>query len=177
MKRTEAIKRLFDWSRRGRYVFTRGDLGRIFLEDRFGTMQAGLDRLVRDGLLQRAVRGVYVFPMGRCDSYALEHIAKTMRRGEYSYVSLESALSEYGVISQIPAACLTIMTTGRKGRYGTPYGDIEFTHTKRPATAILAGVREVGRPLRWATAACALRDLKRAGRDIYPLDEEALLDA
>lgn len=177
MNKTDAIKRLFDWSRRGRYVFTRQDLGRIFFEERPGTVQAGLDRLVRDGLLERPVRKVYVCPMGRCDSYALEHVAKAMRRGEFSYVSLESALSEYGVISQIPAACLTVMTTGRKGRYGTPYGDIEFTHTKRPAAAILAGVRDVGRPLRLATAACALRDLKRTGRDIYPLDEEALQDA
>ncbi len=41
---------------------------------------------------------------------------------------LESALSEYGVISQIPIDRLTIMTTGRKGHYKTPYGTIEFTH-------------------------------------------------
>lgn len=38
-------------------------------------------------------------------------------RGEYNYISLESALSEYGIISQIPIDRLTIMTTGRKGEY------------------------------------------------------------
>jgi hypothetical protein len=30
------------------------------------------------------------------DSHTIELIAKTLRRGEYSYVSLEPALSEYG---------------------------------------------------------------------------------
>lgn len=173
MNRTAVIKRLFDWSRRGRYVFTFQDLGHIFHEDSPGTLRAGLDRLVRSDLLQRPVRGVYVYPMGRCDSHVLEHIACAMRRGQFSYVSLESALSEYGIISQIPMV-LTVMTTGRKGVYRTPYGSIEFTHTKRPLRDILAGMREVGRPLRLATAACALRDLRRVGRDVYPLDEEAL---
>ncbi len=33
--------------------------------------------------------------------------------GEYNYVSLESMLSEYGLISQIPIDRLTVMTTGR----------------------------------------------------------------
>ena len=54
-----------------------------------------------------------------------------MRRGEYSYISLETMLSEYGAISQVPIDRLTVMTTGRKGEYETPFGVIEFTHTKR----------------------------------------------
>ena len=81
-----------------------------------------MDRLVKIaiiGVLMRAVSGVYVNALSANGfTHTLENIAKAMRRGEYSYVSLESALSEYGVISQIPMR-LTIMTTGRKGEVTT----------------------------------------------------------
>ncbi|EYU15471.1 hypothetical protein [Photorhabdus aegyptia] len=90
-------------------------------------------------MLSRPVRGIYLFNFAHShDSYAIEHIAKALRRGEYNYISLESALSEYGVISQILIDRLTVMTTGRKGLYHTPLGTIEFTHTKRQQEDILA---------------------------------------
>ena len=67
-------------------------------------------------ILIRALNGVYVFALSRhLSTDTLELIARTARRGEYNYVSLESALSEYGIISQVPIDRLAIMTTGRKG--------------------------------------------------------------
>lgn len=102
----------------------------------------------------------------------LERVAKTLRRGEYNYISLESALSEYGVISQVSVGRITVVTTGRKGEYKTPYGVIEFTHTKRSVTDILAGVLDRGHPLRIATKEAALRDLKRVGRNTHLIDPE-----
>jgi hypothetical protein len=95
-------------------------------------------------------------------------------RGFYNYISLESALSEAGAISQIPLDRLTVMTTGRKGEYRTPYGVIEFTHTKRPEMEILDHVYSAGRPLKMATLTTALRDLKRVGRNTHLLDWEML---
>ncbi len=80
-------------------------------------------------------------------------------------------LSEYGAISQVPIDRLTVMTTGRRGTYTTPYGTIEFTHTSRGLPDILVGSREVGRPLRLATPQTAWRDLKRVGRNIHIMDE------
>nr|WP_264429573.1 hypothetical protein [Halomonas qaidamensis] len=97
-----------------------------------------------------------------------------MRRGEYSYVSLESALSEYGAISQIPVDRLTIMTTGRKGTHCTPYGTIEFTHTSRPIIELLPRMRDIGRPLKMATPDAAWADLKRVGRNTYLVDVEVI---
>ena len=41
-------------------------------------------------------------PVSRDAGYTVEHVAIALRRGHYSYVSLESALSEYGAISQVP---------------------------------------------------------------------------
>ena len=97
-----------------------------------------------------------------------------MRLGEYNYVSLESALSEYGVISQIPIDRLTVMTTGRSSTYKTFFGVIEYTHTKRSLTDIIQGIhQQPNRPLRVASKEVAWRDLKRVGRntDLVNLEE------
>ncbi len=175
MDSTTALKRLNHWDQQGRHVFTRGDLAKIFHDDSPRAFKAGLNRLVAEQILLRPVRGVYVYALSsNPGSDTLEHIARALRRGEYSYVSLESALSEHGAISQIPVDRLTVMTTGRKGEYTTPYGTIEFTHTKRPPQDILAGTRDVKRPLRLAAPATAWRDLKRVGRNTHLVNEAEL---
>jgi len=175
MNNTTAHKRLNFWDQQGRYVFTKADLAKIFHEDSPHALKAGLQRLVADELLLRPVRGVYVYALSRnLGSDTLERIARALRRGEYNYVSLESALSEYGAISQVPVDRLTVMTTGRKGEYHTPFGTIEFTHTKRRLEDILSGVRDVNRPLKLATSDTAWRDLKRVGRNIHLVDESEL---
>jgi len=178
MTRDEAIRVLADWDRRGRHVFTRRELAKLFRRDSAKTFAQGLNRLVRAGVLVRACRGVYVNPAARSlDSRVIERIARALRPGAYTYVSLESLLSEAGAISQIPIDRLTVMTTGRKGTYETPYGVIEFTHTKRPAAEVLNGIRQVeGRPLRIATPTIAWRDLKRVGRNVQMVDPEAVTD-
>ncbi|MFZ3429212.1 DUF6088 family protein [Vibrio harveyi] len=132
-------------------------------------MNETLKRLVKNQILERVARGIYLYTLSRdrFSSNTLEIIAKTLRRGEYSYISLESALSEYGVISQIPVDRLTVMTTGRKGEYKTRYGVIEFTHTKKSVPDIVDSIRSVGRPLRIATEETAIRDLKRVGRNVH----------
>ena len=96
------------------------------------------------------------------------------QHGCYNYTSLESALSEYGAISQIPIDRITVMTTGRKAEIRTPCGTIEFTHTSRNPSDILRGTKDFGRPLRFATAATAYRDLKRVGRSPHMVSETDL---
>jgi len=177
MDKATAIKRFSEWDGRGRYVFTLRDLAHLFPEDAPKTLKEGVARLVRAGLLQRVCRGVYLYPYARTrDSYTVERIARTLRRGHYSYVSNESALSEYGAISQAPVDRLTLMTTGRRGVYHTPYGVIEFTHTARSVRDILNGVRDAGRPLRLASPQTAWRDLKRVGRNLHLVNEDAIVD-
>ncbi|MEX2495033.1 MAG: type IV toxin-antitoxin system AbiEi family antitoxin domain-containing protein [Woeseia sp.] len=173
MNQGRASEVLRDWDRQGRYVFTRKALAKLFPEDKPKTFSEGLNRLVKAGLLTRACRGVYVNPYAHSfDSRVIERIAEALRPGEFNYVSLESALSEYGEISQIPIDRLTVMTTGRKGVYKTPYGTIEFTHTARPAADILSHVRQMeGRPLRIAGKNAAWRDLKRVGRNVDMVNE------
>jgi predicted transcriptional regulator of viral defense system len=175
MQQLQAIKCLAFYDRKGRYVFTGHDLAKVFPGDTPRALQAGLNRLVGHGLLQRAAKGVYVNAMSRyLGGNTLEHIVKAMRRGEYNYVSLESALSEYGAISQIPIDRLTVMTTGRKGEYKTPFGTIELIHTKRPLSDIMVSTVRIDRPLRLASKMAAYRDLKRVGRNVHLVDESEL---
>ena len=177
VKKSEAIKALAAYDKRGRYVFTNADLAKIFYHDNERALRAGIKRLLDDGILVRAINGVYVYDLAHSKgSDTLEQIAKTIRRGEYNYVSLESALADFGVISQIPVDRLTVMTTGRSAEYHTPYGTIEFTHTKRPLTDILDNSHQIGRPLRLATKQAAWRDLKRVGRNTHLISEEALYE-
>lgn len=90
-----------------------------------------------------------------------------------SYLSLESMLSEYGVISQVPISRITLMTTGANGVYHTPYGTIEFTHTKRRiADLIRRTVSAKGRSLRLATRQAAISDLIRVGRNVNMMDAQ-----
>lgn len=167
MNRLEAIRNLRSWDKRGKYVFTKHELQKLFPEDSPKTLTEGIKRLTKDNILQRACRGIYVNPDAlSLDSYTIERIAKALRKGEYNYVSLESILSEYGVISQIPIDRLTVMTTGREGIYNTPFGIIEYTHTKRSITEIAESILQVkNRPLRIASKQMAWRDLKRVGRN------------
>ena len=156
MYQLDAIHRLTRIDREnGACVFAKDDLRQIFNEDNESTLTASIQRLVRSGILARAVNGVYVNSLSHNKLDITENIAKVMRRGEYSYVSLESALSEYGVISQIPMV-LTVITTGRRGRYDTPYGTIEFTHTKRNIPDENDGTVDVGRPF---IEACYIGDI------------------
>lgn len=173
MNQARAAEVLRHWDRKGRYVFTRKALARLFPQDSPKTFAEGLNRLVKAGLLTRACRGVYVNPHAHSfDSRVIERIAQALRPGHFNYVSLESMLSEYGEISQIPVDRLTVMTTGRKGVYETPYGVIEFTHTGRPVADILSHIQQVeGRPLRIAGRKAAWRDLKRVGRNVRMVNE------
>lgn len=177
MNQITALQRLEQWSSDGVTVFTRKDLAKVFLEDSQKTLQEGINRLRKHGILEGVARGIYCYALSRTpDPHLLEKIARAMRRGEYNYISLESALSEYGAISQIPVDRLTVMTTGRKGTYRTPYGTIEFTHTRRCVGDLLERMRDVSRPLKMATPNAAWADLKRVGRNTHLVETEVLDD-
>jgi hypothetical protein len=176
----ELITSLMNLERRGVFVLTKKDIGKLFpLEDE-KSMEKSLQRMVKDGLLIKAARGIYINALvaSRHKSWMLENIAKALRPGKLSYVSLESMLSEHGVISQIPLSRLTVMTTGASGIHDTPYGTIEFTHTKRSIPEILDRTIFIkDRPLRIAKKQAAVTDLLRVGRNTDMIDYEELNEA
>ena len=175
MRIVSALNILHRFDVKGRYVYTSKDLAKLFSDDNHHAFRAGLNRLVKNGILQRVVRNVYVFSYSRnISGDTVELIAISLRRGHYNYVSLESALSLYGVISQVPIDRLTVVTTGREGEFNTPYGVIEFTHTKRSVSEIIGSVIDNEQPLRLATKKTALRDLKRVGRNLHLIDRSEI---
>lgn len=175
MKQSDAIKRLIEFDRNGRHVYSGRDMAKLFPNETNRGREATLNRLITNDVLERPVRGVYVFKLAyKAGVDTLEWIARCMRRGDYNYISLESALSEYGLISQAPVDRLTIMTTGRKGTYKTPYGVIEFTHTNRSASDVIESCVRSRHPLWIATKTVALRDLKRVGRNVHLVEDEKL---
>jgi len=174
MDKLTAINTLDRYSSQGRYVFHLNDLRNMFSDESERALKSSLKRLLDANILTRAAQGVYVYNRASKDSYILEHIVKTIRRGEYNYVSLESALSQYGVISQIPMDRLTVMTTGRAGEFKTPWGVIELTHTERSVSDILNGTVETKSPIKFAKKDTALRDLRRVGRNTHLINPQEL---
>ncbi len=172
MDKMQAINVLTELDRRGVYVLTKGDLAKAFSDERVKTLEKSLQRLVADGILQRVSKGIYVNPVAKSKTgNVIEDIAAVLRRGHFTYLTLESMLSEYGVISQVPVRRITLMTTGASGIYDTQYGTIEFTHTKRrPAEIIKRTITAKGRPLRLATKEAAVKDLVRSGRNVNMMD-------
>jgi len=176
----ELITSLMNLERRGVFVLTKKDIGKLFPLENEKSMEKSLQRMVKDGLLIKAARGIYINALvaSRHKSWMLENIAKALRPGKLSYVSLESMLSEHGVISQIPLSRLTVMTTGAGGIHDTPYGTIEFTHTKRSIPEILDRTIFIkDRPLRIAKKQAAVTDLLRVGRNTDMIDYEELNEA
>ncbi|WP_420550161.1 type IV toxin-antitoxin system AbiEi family antitoxin [Litorivicinus lipolyticus] len=172
MKLTEAVDILQAFEEQGRCVYRSRDLKKVFRDSTQSGFRSTLKRLQDTGRLTRACRDVYVFRKGRAKrAHLLEEIAATVRRGDVCYVSLESALAEHGLISQIPVNRLTVMTDGRTSEIATPFGVIEFTHSARSTFDLLTRSANVGRPLRLATAKSALADLRRVGRNLHLVDE------
>jgi hypothetical protein len=156
-----------------------------FTPSSFSALMGGVDpaylklmmkRLADQGTLIRAARGIYVNPHARSRPADVRRgLLRFLRPREISYVSLESKLSEAGVISQI-ASALTCMTTGSPGWFETPWGAVEFIHTDRKiqvGTDVV--VQDDGTPE--ATIRAAVRDLRRVGRSLDLIDAEILADA
>ncbi len=173
MNTLKAIHILDAWDNKDRYVYTKRDLSKI-LSETGDLLAQTLRRLVDQDILQRVARGAYIYARSRqISGYTIEEIAQALRRGEYNFLSLESILSEYGRISQIMIDRITVVTTGRSGEYETPYGVIEFTHTKADPQEILANTLwRKPHPLPIATEDYALRGLRKSRRNLGMLTEE-----
>lgn len=174
MKISEFIKFLDLLSENGIYAFTNGMIRNVFPGEPEENLKKTLRRALAARIIERACRGVYLYTRANSvNIYKLESVAAALRGGKYSYISLETALSEYGIISQMTLGYLTVMTTGRSQKYTTPHGTIEFTHTSRPESEIVRNTYWQGeRPLRVASPAAAFEDLRRVGRNLHMVDME-----
>jgi hypothetical protein len=175
MKRRDLITKLAQADAAGVWAFTPPSFSTLMGGVGPAYLKLMMKRLSDQGVLIRAARGIYVNPTARSSPADIRRgLVRFLRPREISYVSLESKLSEAGVISQITTA-LTCMTTGSSAWFDTPWGAVEFTHTDRKIdvgteVVVVDGTLE-------ATVRTAVRDLRRVGRNLDLIDEETLVDA
>ena len=135
-----------------------------------------LSRAVKAGILRRICKGIFLYPV---QGYPLEnllfHTAARLRAGEFNYISLETVLSDAGVISQVPLQWITVRSSGRSHIVDCgEYGNIEFIHTERRAEELAGELSyDAARHLWLASVRLALRDMKVARRGMDLVDQEA----
>jgi len=152
------------------YLFSPSDFSVVFADLSSAAVKVLLSRAAADGLLKRVCRGIYLYD--RIDyprGMVLYHTIAKLRAGTFNYLSLETVLSEAGMISQVPLQWITLMSGGRSARVscGT-FGTIECIHTRRTPSSLGERVTYDNRRKLWrADTTLALEDMKRTGR---PLD-------
>jgi predicted transcriptional regulator of viral defense system len=153
--------------------FTLSDLRSVLPELSVGAFKALLSRAAKKNTLKRICRGLYSYPI-RCQASGLElyHAAARLRAHEFNYISLETALSDTGVISQIPMHWITIMSSGRSQTIDcNELGHIEFIHTKKKPTALIDKLTYDKQCHLWrATVPLAIDDMKTTKRSLDLID-------
>lgn len=136
-----------------------------------------LSRATKAGVLRRVCKGIYLYaeadyPAGNL----LFHAAARLRAAEFNYLSLETVLSDAGVISQVPMNWISLMTSGRSHVVDCgDYGNIEFVHTaQRPEEVSGELTYDTERHLWRASVRQALRDMKATRRSLELVDKEVL---
>jgi hypothetical protein len=96
----------------------------------------------------------------------LFHAAARLRASGFNYISLETALSDAGVISQVPINWITLMSSGRSQVVDCgDFGRIEFVHTAQlPGELTEELTYDLERRLWRASARLALRDMRATRR-------------
>lgn len=127
-----------------------------------------LSRSVQSGILKRVCRGLYLHSQGAShDGMLLFRAAARLRADCFNYISLETALSDAGVISQILPNRITLMSSGRSneidcGRWGV----IEFVHTRQQPEQVAEELTYDTHCGLWrASVDLALRDMRATRRD------------
>ena len=162
------------------YLFTLDDLQGALPDQSRGAFKAMVSRAVRNGLLQRVCRGLYLYPQVSAPGggLLLYHAAAKLRAGQFNYISLESALSDAGIISQIPMNWVMLMSSGRSGVVQCgDFGHIEFVHTNKQSARIADQLTYDSRCRLWrASVSLAIKDMKATKRNMDLIDGEALRD-
>lgn len=157
-------------------LFTPADLRAILPEHSDNAFKTLLSRAVKEGHLTRLCRGLYLYEKANPDlGFILHHAAAKLRPWGLNYLSLETVLSDAGVISQIPINRITLMSSGRScvidcGDWGT----IEFVKTRQQPEDLVGQLEYDANARLWrATVPQALRDMRATRRDLDLIDWKA----
>lgn len=142
-----------------------------------GQLAVLLSRAAKRGLLRRVCKGIYLYPVPDYPAgNLLFHAAARLRADAFNYLSLETVLSDAGVISQVPMNWISLMSSGRSHVVDCgDNGHIEFVHTaQRPDEVAGELVYDPERHLWRASVRQAMRDMRATRRSLELVDEEAL---
>jgi len=136
-----------------------------------------LSRATTAGVLRRVCKGVYLYPVRDYPAgHLLFHAAARLRAAEFNYISLETALSDTGIIPQLPINWISLMSSGRSHVVDCgDFGHIEFVHTaQRPEEISAELAYDSDRHLWRASVKQALRDMRATRRSMELVNKEAL---
>lgn len=172
-------KKLYSLARGKDIILHQKDLFTLMNKEDCSASRMMLARAVKSGIIQNPVRGIYVFaPANHIHPDSIYKIAQKLRSGSFNYLSLESVLSQAGIISQMPIDRITVMTTGRSGVFELAgIGVVEFTHTKKPIDVLAPNLvwdSDIG--MFRATTNFARGELKRVGRNLDMLEGDEIDD-
>lgn len=154
-------------------LFAPGDLRSLLPQLSDAAYKTLLSRAVSEGHLERVCRGLYLYQPAKPDrGLLLHHAVSKLRPLALNYLSLESVLSDAGVISQMPINRITVMSSGRTSTMDCgAWGSIEFVHTAQQAQALAGQLHYDARCRIWrASVAQALRDMKATHRNLDLID-------
>ena len=157
------------------YLFMLQDLRALYPDLSSAAFKTLLSRTVSAGYLSRVCRGLYIYkPAMPSDGLLLFHAAALLRANEFNYISLETVLSDAGIISQIPMNWISILSSGRSNIVSCgEFGTIEFIHTtQKPAQIMNQLFYDAPCRLWRATVALALKDMKTTHRNCDLIDED-----
>lgn len=178
MKSKELVAQLKSLADNDRWLISRSQLRIMFPDDSEESLKKSLKRHVGSGYLERVAYGLYRNKLAEVSAHPLEDMVPFLRPTEFNYVTAETVLSEAGAISQIPQNYLAVMTTGTAGRHNTPFGLIEFSHTRKSQEKLSPDVFwDADRGIHVAKVRRAYSDLLYMRRNIDMVDKEDLEEA
>jgi predicted transcriptional regulator of viral defense system len=153
------------------YIFSFMDLRILFPSHSEAAYRTIISRATSNGVLLRVCQGIFIYyKVFRLinDGLILFRVASLLRPFNFNYISLETALSEANIISQIPPKWITLMTTGRSNIISCgDFGTIEFIHTFKKPNQLVDGIYYDQSCGLWrATIPQALNDMKHARRNM-----------
>jgi len=154
-------------------LFTPSDLRSILPGHSEIAFKTLMSRVVREGYLSRLCRGLYLYEKAKADrGLILPHAAAKLRSLDFNYLSLETVLSDAGVISQIPINRIMVMSSGRSGVIDCGrWGSIEFIKTRQRPEELIQNMKYDPIMRLWrANVAQALRDMRATRRNLDLID-------
>ncbi len=170
------MKRLSQSASADRYLFTPSDLRAIVPDLSAAAFKTLLSRATKEEYLIRLCRGLYMID-GRpsTSGLLLFHAAARLRAECFNYISLETALSAAGVISQLPMNRITLMSSGRSSVINCGVaGTIEFVRTRQRPEELVGRIHYDAPARMWrAGVPQALRDMRATHRTLDLIDWNA----